>query len=235
MNLKMIAFDADDTLWHNETLYHRTQERYKRLLSKYIDPIHVDEKLYQTEIKNLPYFGYGIKSFTLSMIETAGQLTDGCISAQDLLQIVRFSKDMLDAPIELLPGVQDVVSRLSNDFDLMIITKGDLLDQKRKLSRSGLEQYFKWVEIVIDKTPEVYADLLAVHHIEPTSLVMIGNSLRSDILPVLSLGSPAVYIPYQLTWAHEHDIDHLTSDNRYYELNDISSLPDLIYGLTNSG
>ena len=162
------------------------------------------------------------------MIETAGLLTNGCISAQDLLQIVKFAKEMLDAPIELLPGVRDVVDRLSRAFDLMIITKGDLLDQKRKLSRSGLEPYFKWVEIVTDKTPKVYADLLALHRLEPSEFVMVGNSLRSDVLPVLSLGSPAVYIPYHLTWAHEHDIDHLPVDNRYLEIEDISSLPALI-------
>jgi putative hydrolase of the HAD superfamily len=228
MTLKIIALDADDTLWHNETLYHATEQKFYQLLAKYIPDKDLEEKLYQTEVGNLPYFGYGIKSFTLSMIETAGRLTQGCISAEDMLQIVRFAKEMLDAPVELLPGVQEVVAELSSRYDLMIITKGDLLDQERKLSRSGLERYFHWVEVVSDKTTETYTQLFKAHHIRPAEFLMVGNSLRSDILPVLALGAPAVYIPYHLTWIHEHDIAHFESRDGYFEIEDICLLTDLI-------
>jgi putative hydrolase of the HAD superfamily len=241
MTLDMIAFDADDTLWHNETLYHQTQDKYKRLVDKYIPTQDLDEKLYQTEIKNLPYFGYGIKSFTLSMIENACRLTDGCISVEDVLQIIQFAREMRDAPVELLPGVQDVITRLSQEFDLMIITKGDLLDQQSKLNRSGLGTYFKSVEVVIDKTPEIYARLVEAHHIDVRRFIMVGNSLRSDILPAVALGAHAVYIPYHLTWAHEHDIEHFSEKSGYYEIEHISLLPELIgrlqlkWGILNNG
>lgn len=227
MTHPMIAFDADDTLWHNETLYRNTEEKYKALLGKYISTERLDEQLYQTEVGNLNYFGFGIKSFTLSMIETAGRLTDGCISAQDLLQIVHFAKEMLDAPVELLPGVEAVIADLSRDYDLMLITKGDLLDQTRKLKKSGLQNYFKWVEVVNDKTPEIYRSLFEVHHIEASHFLMVGNSLRSDILPVVALGAQAIYIPYHLTWAHEHEIDHFDAQDGYYEIEQFVLLPEL--------
>jgi putative hydrolase of the HAD superfamily len=228
MTLTRIAFDADDTLWENEALYRNTEQRYKNLLEKYVSIGDLDSELFKTEISNLEYFGYGIKSFTLSMIETAGRLTDGCISANDLLEIIQFSKDMLDAPVELLPGVKEVVAQLSQDYELMIITKGDLLDQKRKLARSGLETYFNSVEVLIDKTKEIYAAMFETHDIDPTQFLMVGNSLRSDILPVVALGARAVYIPSVLTWAHEHDVAHLTDNGDYYELESISHLPELI-------
>jgi putative hydrolase of the HAD superfamily len=228
MTIKLLAFDADDTLWQNETLYHHAQEKFVELLSGYGLTSGVMEALYQTEIGNLPYFGYGVKSFTLSMIETASHLTQGCISAQDLLNIVQIAKQMLDTPVELLPGVRPVIESLSSQYTLMILTKGDLLDQRRKLTRSGLAPYFKWVEVVTDKTPEMYADLFAAHQIEPESFLMVGNSLRSDILPVVALGARAVYIPFHLTWAHEHDIDHLDVRDGYFEIEQISQLPEIL-------
>ncbi len=228
MTLNVIAFDADDTLWHNETLYHQTQDKYRLLLSKYIDTENLEDKLYQTEIGNLPYFGYGIKSFTLSMIENACRLTGGCISVEDVLQIIQFAKDMRDAPVELLPGVQAVISHLAADYDLMIITKGDLLDQQTKLDRSGLARYFKSVEVVVDKTLEIYARLIETHRIDVKQFLMVGNSLRSDILPAIALGAQAVYIPYHLTWAHEHEIDHFSEKSGYHEIEHISQLPELI-------
>jgi len=231
MPLKIIAFDADDTLWHNETLYHIAQDKFARLLSKYISTQDLGEQLYQTETKNLAYFGYGIKSFTLSMIETAGLLTQGCISTADILEIIGFAREMLDAPVELLPQVHEVISRLSAKYHLMIITKGDLLDQNRKLERSGLAAYFDWVEVVSDKTSQVYSNLFSVHHILPEDFVMVGNSLRSDILPVVALGAQAIYIPYDLTWAHEHEIGHLSALDGYFELASIDFLPELIDSL----
>ncbi len=228
MTIRLLAFDADDTLWQNETLYHNAQVKFVDLLSTYGLTSGVMEALYQTEIGNLPYFGYGVKSFTLSMIETASRLTQGCISAEDLLKIVGIAKEMLDTPVELLPGVREVVESLSNQYTLMILTKGDLLDQRRKLTRSGLAAYFQWVEVVTDKTPEMYADLFAAHQIEPDSFLMVGNSLRSDILPVVALGARAVYIPYHLTWAHEHDIDHLDVRDGYFEIEHIAQLPEIL-------
>jgi putative hydrolase of the HAD superfamily len=135
---------------------------------------------------------------------------------------------MLDEPVELLPDVQPVIDALSNKYQLMIITKGDLLDQTRKLSRSGLEPYFNWVEVVNDKTSTVYAALFELYHIQPKNFLMVGNSLRSDILPVIELGAHAVYIPYHLTWAHEHDIQHLTKNEAYFEIEKISLLPGLV-------
>lgn len=231
MTITRIAFDADDTLWENEALYRNTEQRFKNLLEKYVPVGDIDSELFKTEIGNLEYFGYGIKSFTLSMIETAGRLTDGCISANDLLEIIQFSKDMLDTPIELLPGVKDVVAQLAPEYELMIITKGDLLDQRRKLDRSGLGSYFKSVEIVIDKTDEIYAELFETHAIDPAQFLMVGNSLRSDILPVVALGARAVYIPSSLTWAHEHDIAHLSVNGDYFEIEAISKLPELIQSI----
>jgi putative hydrolase of the HAD superfamily len=228
MNISTIAFDADDTLWENEALYRNTERRFKSLLAKYIPTDDLESRLFATEIGNLDYFGYGIKSFILSMIETAGKETEGCISVQDILEIVQFAKDMLDAPIQLLPGVREVVADLSRQFSLMIITKGDLLDQQRKLNRSGLSAYFDSVEIVIDKNTEVYASLLHTHQISPDKFLMVGNSLRSDILPVVALGAKAVHIPSQLTWAHEHDIAHFSGDGEYYEISRISELPELL-------
>jgi putative hydrolase of the HAD superfamily len=228
MTLNVIAFDADDTLWHNETLYHQTQDKYRLLLTKYIDTGNLDEQLYQTEVGNLPYFGYGIKSFTLSMIENACRLTGGCISVEDILQIIQFAREMRDAPVELLPGVREVVARLAQEYDLMVITKGDLLDQQTKLDRSGLASYFKSVEVVIDKTPQIYARLIEAYHLDPQRFIMVGNSLRSDILPAIALGAQAVYIPYHLTWAHEHEIDHFSEKTGYYEIGHISQLPELI-------
>lgn len=228
MNHKIIAFDADDTLWHNETLYRAAEVRFGALMSKYVSADELNPQLFQTEIKNLEYFGYGIKSFALSMIETAGRITQGCISSAEILEIIDIARAMLDAPVELLPNVNEVIKQLSADYYLMIVTKGDLLDQNRKLERSGLAAFFDWVEVVTDKTSQVYADLFKVHKINPKDFLMVGNSLRSDILPVVALGAHAVYIPYALTWAHEDEIEHLSITQGYAEIEAIAGLPKLI-------
>lgn len=228
MSIQIIAFDADDTLWHNEPIYHKTQEKFKRLLSRYISTNHLEQQLFETETRNLAYFGYGIKSFTLSMIQTAAELTSGCIDGEDILCIIDYAREMLDTRLELLSHVLPTIQSLSDQYSLMIITKGDLLDQSRKLSRSGLESYFHWVEVVVDKTTEMYSRLFQVHKIDPPSFVMVGNSLRSDILPVTQLGAHAVYIPYQFTWAHENEIEHLPNAYPYHQIQDLSELPGLI-------
>ncbi|MCS6938708.1 MAG: HAD family hydrolase [Roseiflexus sp.] len=220
-----IAFDADDTLWHNENLYSITQERFKRLLAPFQDVATIDQRLYATEMRNLAFFGYGIKGFTLSMIETAIEVTDGRIGAREIRQIIDFARDMLRAPVELLPGVRETIASLSNSYRLMIITKGDLFDQESKIARSGIADYFQHIEIVSEKTPDTYAAVMKRHGIEPHRFLMVGNSLKSDILPVVEVGGNAVYIPYHLTWEHERVIDEGAIAGRYATLSHISELP----------
>ena len=224
----LIAFDADDTLWHNETLYSITQDRFAELLAEYHDRASIDERLYATEMRNLATFGYGIKGFTLSMIETAIELTGGKLPASAIQQIIDLAKGMIHAPTELLDHVAEVIPRLAESHRLMLITKGDLFDQEAKLARSGLGTYFTHVEIVSDKSAASYRALFGKYKIDPARFLMVGNSLRSDILPVTELGARAVYIPYQITWAHEAVEDHDPNAHNYVELEHIGLLPDLL-------
>lgn len=223
----LIAFDADDTLWHNETLYTATQEKLRELLSRYTSPEIVDRKLYQTEMRNLQYYGYGIKSFTLSMIETAIEITEGRIQGSEIQQIIDNGKDMRRANLQLLEHVEEAIIQLSKSYRLMMITKGDLFDQETKIARSGIGDYFSVIEIVSVKTKETYVNVLNKHQIEPARFLMVGNSLRSDILPVLELGGCGVYIPYQQIWEHEV-VDVSGMEKTYYELEHIGLLPNLI-------
>lgn len=226
--LDIIAFDADDTLWQNERIYNATQEQYTRLLGKYIGTNGVDAALYETEKGNIPYFGYGIKSFTLSMVETAIRLTEGQITSADVAQIVGFAKTMIDTPVQLLDHVTETVTQLAESHRLMIITKGDLLDQERKLERSGLAAYFTDIEIVSEKTEATYRHILAKYNLAPSRFLMAGNSLKSDVLPVAAIGGHAVYIPHDLTWVHEtiSDADHNPAG--YDEIAHIGLLPALV-------
>lgn len=223
----LIAFDADDTLWHNETLYQAAQEKFRDLLNGYAPPEAIDQALYTTELGNLSYFGYGIKSFILSMIETAIELSGGRIQANEVLRIVGFAKEMIDGNVQLFEYVAGTVTQLAESHTLMIITKGDPLDQERKLERSGLSSCFRYVETLSDKTSFRYAEILNRHQVSPDRFLMIGNSLRSDVFPVLELGGFAVYIPYHLTWAHEKEIGKQKRDG-YYELEHIGLLPELV-------
>lgn len=225
--IDLIAFDADDTLWHNETLYHAVQDRFYALLAPYMEREPLEQELFTTETGNLSYFGYGIKSFALSMIETAVRVSQGRISAADLGQIVEYAREMLRAEVRLLDQVRDTIAALAAREDLMLITKGDLLDQEAKLEHSGLREYFKYFEVVSDKTPERYAALLARYRIDPRGFLMVGNSMRSDILPVLAIGGQAVYIPYALTWAHEQ-VEPGEGEKHFYELENIAQLPALV-------
>ena len=224
----MIAFDADDTLWHNETLFSITQERFQQLLSGYHDAELTGQKLYETEMRNLAYFGYGIKGFTLSMIETAIELTHGKIQGREIQDIIDLAKAMVKAPVQLLDRVEEVIERLSESYTLMLITKGDLFDQEAKIAQSGLAERFTHIEIVSEKSAESYRALLAKHKIDIQRFVMVGNSLRSDIFPVLAIGGRAVHIPYHVTWAHEA-ISHRDIEQKdYFELEHIGLLPELI-------
>jgi len=228
----VIAFDADDTLWHNETLYSITQDKFKQLLSQYRGTDGIDQVLYETEMRNLQHYGYGIKAFTLSMIETAIELTDAQIQGREIREIIGFAREMLKAPVQLLDGAADVVRTLSASHQLMIITKGDLFDQESKIARSGLTDHFTHVEIVSHKTEDTYKALLAKHHIHPERFLMVGNSLKSDVLPVVGIGSRAVYIPYHLTWAHEVVANPHKERQGYLELEHIRLLPALVKRLS---
>lgn len=225
---EVIAFDADDTLWHTESLYTMTQDRFKQLLAGYHDGEIVDQELYETEMRNLAYYGFGIKAFILSMIETAIQLTDGRIGAAEISQIIDFAREMLRAPVRPLEGVEEVLQALSGRYRLMVITKGDLFDQETKIARSGLAKYFESVEIVSNKRPETYAAILARLGLLAGRFLMVGNSLPSDILPVLAIGGHGVHIPYHITWVHEVVDDDQIDDESYIELADIRQLPELL-------
>ena len=224
----VIAFDADDTLWHNERIYTGVQAEFTRLLSSSQDAEVVKKALYQTEMRNIKSFGYGIKSFTLSMIETAVELTEGRISALDIQAIIDLGKGMLDAKVELLEYTAETIAQLSTRYRLMVITKGDLQDQQTKLARSGLGRHFQFFEVVNDKTREIYESLLKKQSIEPGRFLMVGNSLRSDILPILELGGQAVYIPYQITWLHESAEVPPQGTPGFHQLDHLGQLPNLL-------
>ena len=232
----LIAFDADDTLWHNERLYLQTQARLADLLVPYgTDQPTFDEQLYQTEVRNIRVFGYGMKSFTLSMIETAVGLTGGKLSGPDVLAIIELAKAQLNAPVELLEHVREAVSRLAARHHLMVITKGDLLDQETKLARSGLGEFFRDIEVVSDKTRQSYAALFRNHSLDPAQVLMVGNSLRSDILPVLELGGHAAYIPYPGSWRHEAADAPTPGTAHFYQLEQLGQLPGLLEQLETQG
>ena len=199
----LIAFDADDTLWHNETLFTLTQSSFRALLAPYLLRPWTGEELYATELRNLQHFGYGIKGFMLSMIETAIELTGADLPVAVIQQIIGLGKAMLAAPVELLDHVAEVLPALAAAAPLLLLTKGDLFDQEAKIARSGLAPHFRHIEIVSDKTPQSYSALLAKYAVPPKRFLMVGNSLRSDIVPVIALGGRAVHIPYHTTWVHE--------------------------------
>jgi len=226
--IDVVAFDADDTLWHNEILYYQTQRRFQELLAPYYGGDGVLDALYKTEMANLPHYGYGIKSFALSMIETAIRVTDGKVSGRDIQRVVDLAKEMQQAPVQLLDNVAEVIPALSAVYPLMVITKGDLFDQEAKITRSGLASHFSAVEVVTDKTPDIYRALLNKHQINPGRLLMVGNSLRSDILPIVSLGAHAVHIPYHITWEHEVVPMEADPTAEYQELEHIGLLLEYV-------
>jgi len=222
--IDVIAFDADDTLWHNEHIYLNTHEKFKQLLRQYHNEEWIDQRLHETEIRNLQHFGYGIKGFTLSMIETAIELSEGRVSANEIQAIIEFGKEMLQAPVELLEGARETIAQLAESYELMLITKGDLFDQETKIARSGLGDYFSRIEVVSEKDLETYKRITAKHGIAPSRFLMVGNSLKSDILPVIAMGGQAVYIPYQTTWIHERVAVNDLEAKQYTELQQISLL-----------
>jgi putative hydrolase of the HAD superfamily len=231
-----IAFDADDTLWHNEDSFTDTENEFVELLAPFAAAADARQVLFDTETRNLEVFGYGVKSYTLSMIEAAMDLSAGAVSSTTLARLLELGKNMLSRPAALLPDVANVVEELHrNGHRLVVITKGDLHHQERKVQGSGIAHLFEAIEVVSEKNADTYRKIADRHRIDPTRLVMIGNSVRSDILPIIELGGIGVHIPYVVTWALEHvDPDHLhaykrNSDGaRYWELATIREVPALL-------
>ncbi|TAE33880.1 MAG: HAD family hydrolase [Cytophagales bacterium] len=200
---KLIAFDADDTLWANQPLFDDAEEELRGLLKQFGSDEQINQVLIDVQTENLRLMGYGAKGFMLSMIEVAIRLTDGAVRGTQIQQIIDLGKELLRFPIKLIDGVEEVLQTLSADHELMVLTKGDLLDQESKLARSGVGQYFSHVEIVSEKHEAAYRRILARYHVEPADFLMIGNSLKSDILPVMNIGGQAIHIPYHTTWHFE--------------------------------
>jgi len=213
MAFKVIAFDADDTLWVNEPYFRFAEDKFCALLQDYV-PMHTAaQELFKTELQNIPLYGYGVKGFMLSMVETALRVSGNTIPLAVIEKAIGYGKDLLAKPVELLEGIEEALHLLQkNNYRLVVATKGDLLDQERKLKKSGLEHYFHHIEIMSDKQQADYEELIRHLDIEPAEFLMIGNSLKSDVMPVLAIGGHAVHIPYHTTWAHEmveHTIEHV--------------------------
>lgn len=226
-HIRVIGLDADDTLWHNEIIFERVQERYRALLAHYHDAATVDRTLLATEARNLELYGYGVKGFMLSAIETAIELTRGKISTEEISTLLSLGREMLAHPVELLEGVSETIPVLARSHRLVLITKGDLRDQERKLAKSGLASHFSAIEIVSEKNPETYTMILRRHDIAPTEFLMVGNSLKSDIVPAIAAGSYGVFVPHALTWVLEH-IEEPTDAPRFRKIEHLGELRALI-------
>lgn len=226
----MVALDGDDTLWHSENQFVMTQERFCALLADHADPDELDARLMANERQNLALFGYGVKGFTLSMIETAIEVTEGRIDVADIQAIIDGAKEMLQHPVELLDGVAETVETLAAGHRLMVVTKGDLFHQESKLARSGLVEALWQVEIVAEKDVPTYRRILERYDLDPERFLMVGNSVKSDVLPVLELGGRAVHIEYDTTWEMERaEVDE--GHDRFFRLESIRDLPALIASL----
>ncbi|KAA3611011.1 MAG: HAD family hydrolase [Calditrichaeota bacterium] len=226
--IKLICFDADDTLWVNEPYYREIEKRFSALMKEFIDEDACQEELLKIEINNIGLYGYGAKSFMLSMIETALKISDHKINQSKIGQILELGNELINKPVELLDGVENVLKSLKDKYRLIVATKGDLLDQERKLDKSGLEQYFHHIEIMSEKEPANYKKLIAHLDIPVGQFLMVGNSVKSDILPVLEIGGHAIHIPCETTWAHEHVENHSTSNPRFQKVNSISEITGLL-------
>ena len=226
-SLTTIAFDADDTLWHTEQFFQMTQHHFKMLLADFAEPDHLGERIVAAERRNIKHFGYGVKSFTLSLIETAIEVTEGKVSAETVQQIINAGRDMLAHPIEVLPGVADTLEALAGKYKLAVITKGDLFDQERKVAQSGLGDFFDVVEIVSEKETATYTRIFNAIGDGPERSMMVGNSLKSDVIPALGAGAWGVYVPHELTWALEHAEEPI-NEVRFRHAKALIELPQLI-------
>jgi len=224
-NIKVIAFDADDTLWVNEPYFRETEVEFAKLLSGFETKNKIDQELFKKEIANLSLYGYGIKGFVLSMIECALELSNYTLSGKDIEKILGFGKEMLNHPIELLDDVEEVLKILSSKYRLILATKGDLVDQERKLEKSNLEKYFHHIEVMSEKKGEDYERILSHLDIKPSEFLMVGNSLKSDILPLVKIGASAIHVPYHTTWVHEE----VSKEEQYNaEYRTVSTLKDIL-------
>jgi putative hydrolase of the HAD superfamily len=227
-NIKVIGFDADDTLWVNETYFREAELEFAKLLSQYETANKIDQELFKKEIDNLPLYGYGVKAFTLSMLESALELSNHNISNKTLEAILNIGKDMLNKPVELLDGVEEVLKSLSKKYRLILATKGDLLDQERKLEKSGLTDYFHHIEVLSDKKEGNYSKLLNHLDIIPSEFLMIGNSLKSDVLPLVNIKAHAIHVPFHTTWAHEQVTEKETNGKSYKTIKSLKYLLKLL-------
>ena len=227
MNLTTIGFDADDTLWQNEQFFRSSEAQFAQLLEDFADADHLRQRLHDAQIRNLGHYGFGIKGFTLTMIETAIEVTDGRVPAPILNELLATGREMLRHPVETLPHVQETLASLAGNFRLVLITKGDLFDQERKLAQSGLGDFFEGVEIVSDKTTATYTSVFARHGDGAERAMMVGNSLKSDVAPAIEAGSWGVYVPHDLTWSYEH-IEAPDAHPRYRRLDHIGHLRQLL-------
>ena len=229
--IRMVGFDADDTLWKSEDYYREAEAEFRRIVGAHVDLDDVGDRLYAVEKRNLALFGYGVKGMTLSMVEAAIDITEGRIPAADIHRIVSMAKDLLRHPVELLPGVAEAVDNIASRHDIVLITKGDLFHQEAKVRESGLSRWFHRIEIVSEKDVPTYARLLEEFGVAPAEFVMIGNSLRSDIAPLLELGAWGVHIPYHVTWAHEAEADVDAAHPRLRMAQAAGDLPALVEGI----
>lgn len=224
-NIKVIGFDADDTLWVNETYFREAELEFARLLSPYETANKIDQELFKKEMENLPLYGYGVKAFVLSMVESALEISNYQIQHETIQKIMNIGKDMINKPVELLNGVEEVLQILSQKYRLILATKGDLLDQERKLEKSGLNGYFHHIEVLSEKKEDNYLKLLNHLDINPSEFLMIGNSLKSDILPLVNINAKAIHIPFHTTWVHEQVTEEETNGKAYKT---VSSLLDIL-------
>lgn len=225
--IKVIGFDADDTLWINEPFYQEVEKEFCQIMKQYMTEKETSEELFKTEMQNLEIYGYGAKGFLLAMIETALRATEGKITSAEINRILEIGKSLLTMPIQLLNGVENVLQKLQGSYKLILVTKGDLLDQERKLQNSGLIDYFHHIEIMSDKHENNYKKLLDRLDIEPAEFLMIGNSVKSDILPVINIGAKAVHIPFEVTWQHESN--HSTPDSKtFITISQISEILNIL-------
>ena len=227
-DIKVIAFDADDTLWVNEPYFRETEHEVAKLLVAYETLNKIHQELYRIEIENLHYYGYGVRPFILSMIELAVEISNHKVSPEVISKIIAMGKEMLFKPIELLEGVEDVLAELSKNFKLIVATKGDLLDQERKLEKSGLLKYFHHVEVMSDKKEADYLKIIQHLDIKASELLMVGNSLKSDVLPLLEIGASAINIPFHTTWLHEQVDSHSFAQDAYKTVASILDLKKLL-------
>ncbi len=225
--LTTICFDADDTLWHNERFFRLTEARFAALLEEFAEADHLAERLLDAERRNIERYGYGIKGFTLSMIETALQVTENRVPGDVIAELIAAGQEMLAHPIELLPGAVETVAALAAEFQLLLITKGDLIDQERKLAQSGLGEFFDGVEIVSEKTPPVYRDIFSGRGVDPGTAMMVGNSLKSDVNPVIEVGGWGVHVPFGDTWVLEA-APAPDGHPRYREIEGLGDVPELV-------